>query len=343
MSNKKEAERRILDCVYSDAYEISPDYSERPDFRLTTRDTSTGFGVEITELWSSESNARLDKIPGYINDVLYNGRYRHDADKLAFIKGHMDHQPPDGVRQLTPVIISEAGTVGDFTEALITRIDSKSAKYNEYDKSLDHISLIIADRDRGLRDLDQYNIYKHLYTDSLKATLGKTPFREVYLITTIPDSKQVYIRLRQILLNSYLSLWIKLQQTFERQLPALRVDRRAEAFASYLAAKFTEVRLYDIEGLKHVLCSGKAFCFDGITVDILDLHDSHLPLMMNAEIPHDTFYSSATFMNMERELLQENIYPVTNLPAANYDLRSTSGVMFLSSHDFPIKGLPGKA
>ena len=53
---------------------------ENPDFKIRNKHQQNFFGVEITELYYSESNARLDNIQVYLGEILDGKRFRHRKD-----------------------------------------------------------------------------------------------------------------------------------------------------------------------------------------------------------------------------------------------------------------------
>ncbi|AUD03271.1 hypothetical protein CWM47_16375 [Spirosoma pollinicola] len=68
----KDKEMAILKMVYDTAHFKSVSNQESPDFVLQHHNLDTGFGVEITELYHSESHARLKNVSWY-TDHLLNG------------------------------------------------------------------------------------------------------------------------------------------------------------------------------------------------------------------------------------------------------------------------------
>jgi hypothetical protein len=76
----KNIERRIFDQVYgkTPGWTVRP--HESPDF-LCRRSDIVILGVEVTEYFHSESDARLQRIPGYAKELLGVRRYRHSNDK----------------------------------------------------------------------------------------------------------------------------------------------------------------------------------------------------------------------------------------------------------------------
>lgn len=80
----KEAEYKLFKYVYGaiDDWHIKP--SESPDF-ICFKNSSPVLGAEVTELYHSESDARLKKIKNYTLELLNGGDYRHREWK---IEGH---------------------------------------------------------------------------------------------------------------------------------------------------------------------------------------------------------------------------------------------------------------
>ena len=63
MMQKKDRERAILELVYDVARFDSVRDSESPDFELRYHNEEKYFGVEITEFYLCDSDARIKNIP----------------------------------------------------------------------------------------------------------------------------------------------------------------------------------------------------------------------------------------------------------------------------------------
>ena len=75
----KSKERVLVETVYGrSTLEIQE--TEEPDF-LCSLQGNTPFGVEVTEFFMTESDARLCKIHGYASELIKGGNLRHKDDK----------------------------------------------------------------------------------------------------------------------------------------------------------------------------------------------------------------------------------------------------------------------
>jgi hypothetical protein len=61
-------ERRIFDLIYGEKKDLSVEHRDKPDFWITNN-INEKFGVEITQLYSDESQARLQCIPNYSEEL----------------------------------------------------------------------------------------------------------------------------------------------------------------------------------------------------------------------------------------------------------------------------------
>jgi hypothetical protein len=60
--NRKQREKATLNMIYTQDQIDEIIDCEKPDFKIRNKHQRSFFGVEITELYYSESNARLDNI-----------------------------------------------------------------------------------------------------------------------------------------------------------------------------------------------------------------------------------------------------------------------------------------
>lgn len=142
MNEKERKEFDILKKIYKiDTFE-NVVKRENPDFILE-HNSGYKFGAEITELYFSESNARIRNIPSYISNILSNRTYKHKDDIEKFKVGKFivisDGKPDreiDGIIQKLP-------EKDDLIDIIVDVINNKSEKYDNYDAKLGHINLII--------------------------------------------------------------------------------------------------------------------------------------------------------------------------------------------------------
>src|ERR1700737_4022833 len=83
--NKAEREWATLRLVYDDQEFASVAHSDSPDFLLRHPSSDMQFGVEVTELYETESDARARFHESYIDDLLAGAppMHRDDAEVLA--------------------------------------------------------------------------------------------------------------------------------------------------------------------------------------------------------------------------------------------------------------------
>ena len=124
---KKRDEFRLLRCVYDvDGFEsVTP--SERPDFIIRPGGTRGLFGVEVTEIFQSESDARLDRLPGYAAQLFAGGEPRHKDDYAALSLDTVSILEPDGtVKEADiPAIVRDMPTVDEYRSRIIAAIEVK--------------------------------------------------------------------------------------------------------------------------------------------------------------------------------------------------------------------------
>ena len=79
-NSKKQQERRIFDLVYADRSFDEVKESENPDFLVRYFPNTPYFGVEVTECYLTETNARIHNISGYTDELLRVNNFRHKDD-----------------------------------------------------------------------------------------------------------------------------------------------------------------------------------------------------------------------------------------------------------------------
>jgi hypothetical protein len=67
-------------AIYGNGRTFDPVLKDPPDFSYR-RDGRTVLGVEVTELFSSESDARLKKVGGYWLSLIDGGDFIHKEDR----------------------------------------------------------------------------------------------------------------------------------------------------------------------------------------------------------------------------------------------------------------------
>ena len=137
---KREREWSALRCVYDERAFESVIPSEKPDFVLTYRGNRP-FGVEITELFLSESDARVNCLPDYVTSLLTGGKPRHKDDYTELAVSTVSIQDADGTLKAEgiPGIMRTLPTINRYRQMLVEVIEDKNSQFDGYDESLSHI------------------------------------------------------------------------------------------------------------------------------------------------------------------------------------------------------------
>ncbi|MEU5529489.1 hypothetical protein ABZ744_21395 [Micromonospora chersina] len=179
---KRAHETVILQMAYdlSDFHQVSP--RERPDFALTRREVDKPFGVEVTQLFRHQSQARLNLVPGYMHRLWSGGSHLHkkDVKALQSVKVKIEDKHGNVRHTDVPAIIMEAPTVTQFRSALGQAIRMKTAR--QYDSSeFDHLNLVVLDWFHLKFDANEY-LTDRFFDEEVRVALRECPFREVLLL-----------------------------------------------------------------------------------------------------------------------------------------------------------------
>jgi hypothetical protein len=184
--SKKEREREIVDLVYAFRQPFKIDDGEQPDFIARLAPMDKPFGIEVTEFFHSESEARLDRVPGYVGDLLKGGVFRHKTDRQELIVDKIKIMSGGAVKfSGVPAIVQEAPPIAECAAMVAKIIRNKSEKLNGASRKLRHINLIIRDCTGLLGHRKPSDFYSLYCTDALTTAVFGSPFREVYFVTRL--------------------------------------------------------------------------------------------------------------------------------------------------------------
>ena len=129
---KKDKERTIFDFVYADRVYDSVTPTEEPDFTVTNADGA--FGVEITEFYFSQSEARIQNIPGYFQEILERQNYRHKDDVVPLSVAEMTIQTGDNRRPSFNVrgIVQRLPSIAEYVQKIAELIEHKNKRFQTY-------------------------------------------------------------------------------------------------------------------------------------------------------------------------------------------------------------------
>jgi len=184
--------------------------AESPDF-VCVRNNKTVLGVEITELYPNESDARLEKVSGYCLDLLDGKEVIHKDDKKNLRVERITYfkkDKSDG-REINAIIhegISFGKKVSRFQEV----VNRKEKKTNSYLSSCPIVDLIVNDASYMFR-FDNYKDFVIPFSMLIdKATIIESGFREIYIITLHKNNKIVWIPLKLNLFAQEIYIYEKL-------------------------------------------------------------------------------------------------------------------------------------
>jgi hypothetical protein len=179
---KRAQETAILEMAYdlSRFHSVTP--RERPDFALAHGVGSKPFGVEVTQLFIHESQARFNLIPGYAHRLWFGGTHLHKKDVKVLQSVTVEVKDKEGNVRHTdlPAVIMENTDVAAFRSGLCEVIRTKAAKGYDADE-LTHLNLVILDWFHLKFDASEY-LTDRFFDDDVRAALTECPFREVFLI-----------------------------------------------------------------------------------------------------------------------------------------------------------------
>jgi hypothetical protein len=233
---KKARERRVFDMVYGDRPRLEIVDSEHPDFLVRLRNELPHFGVEVAEFYHSESEARLQRIPGYVGDLLDRGEFRHKDDKCALTLDNVNILTPDNQVKAAGIktIIQQVPTLTDCAGMVVDLVRDKDAKLRDAFNWLSHVNLVVCDRTGLLGHLDPSAFYNLYCLAPLKAALFSCRFREVFFVTRFSNGWS-YLPLKMLILLAELYFFQAVLKKPEYRDCADSVREVVKLFASYLS------------------------------------------------------------------------------------------------------------
>lgn len=278
--DKKARERAIVDLVYGSRRPFAIDDSERPDFLVRLTPDDEPFGLEVAEFFQSESQARLDRIPGYVGNLLDGGPFRHKDDRLQLVidKVSIISDAREVKNADVPAIIQQVPNLTACAEMLAEIIRVKNEKLGPAFSELRHINLIICDCTDLLGHLEPSNFYRLYCTADLRRALFSSRFREVHFVTQF-SSGRVFIPLKMVVTLAQLYFLNAVVQVPELLTQLNSVDHFMRWFGSYLSVTTTgEVRIRRDSSGTEVLYGDTGFLVDaGLGVKLRSYFDARFP------------------------------------------------------------------
>lgn len=190
----KHKEQEILTMIYSsEAYIISE--TEEPDFIMEDRITGRNFGVEITEAFYTESDARLINISGYLNKIIEKEQYVHKDDIVRLPVKEVQIQSlglKENPRDVKCIIrdIPSCDEIGNIVGNIIFK---KNDKLGIYRRKVANIHLIIFDNEHFIKRKNE--LFSSIFNIDLIKAIADTGFEEIYFLTKI-KTEMIYYELK---------------------------------------------------------------------------------------------------------------------------------------------------
>ncbi len=255
-------ERKILEAAYSHLSPLVVNESESPDFLCEA--FGSKFGVEVTEFFVSESEARLQKLPGYGLSLLKGGDYRHKKDKASLkvedityhIQGDEKGIPLKAMRLEVPSAVEIIKRVADV-------IAKKEAKCNDYLAAISPVDLLILDSEKATPRHGIEQFLRAFLTSESATELIKSKFREIYFLAAKDDTSCDCLPLRA---NVFAAEICTIQHLFLKYFSEGTEGDFLTVLSSHLSSKFPSAEYSATEERFAFLLGSFACYFDNGTL-----------------------------------------------------------------------------
>jgi hypothetical protein len=270
----KKREHSCLNAVFG-RMNLRVSEAEEPDFVCSVA-SGFSFGVEVTEFYRTESDARLARIDGYATDLISGGNHRHKDDRQQIpVKDVIYRRNETGEEIPLKAISREIPSHRVTVQSLLERIAAKNGKYVRYANRIAPVDLIVDDVDQILR----FESIRQLLSPMLdKDELRLSPFREIYLLTYSAAKGPVMVPLRANLFASEIALFSMVYSDYRKSHDG---PDTVGAFLTSLAVNLVE-RLpdmrYDVDnGIPRYIFASVAWILnEQQNVEIRDISDQFL-------------------------------------------------------------------
>jgi hypothetical protein len=276
----KDQERAHLRLVYTEReFDSIEPYDPFPDWILR-RPAHPPFGVEVTEFYHSETTARLLKDHSYRTELIRERRYRHkdDIGKAQIVTIEID---PGGPRHFkSEAILVNTPPISEYAPSLAARISKESLRVASSPGHLSHVNLLIMDRDHRLSGTPVQEVCPHLLTPGMRTALIETPYREVFLVTSVEQRGNCFYPLRLLFVASEGFLLNRALKEFYADVgrPDWDWDEEIEVYGEFLRRRGATVGIaVRNDGRHEVLFGNAGFSVSEKGVHIYDNADHPLP------------------------------------------------------------------
>jgi len=213
----KEKEKRFLDSLYPIDIFQGLVACESPDF-IYAKDGRVLLGVEVTEFFADETEARLHRLPNYGLSLLDGGPFRHkdDKDKLRIENVEYCRGGDKSKAVKLKAIVRSSPSSNELVEKLWELISIKSQKLQNYLLTAAQVDLVISDVVGATAVLEPIQIYRMLRQNDFGLSILKSQFREIFLIGGVHSVSKKCLQLLSQLFVEEVLCWRYVARTWLR-------------------------------------------------------------------------------------------------------------------------------
>lgn len=265
----KHEEKRVVCSVMPPGWLTSVKESEAPDF-LCVANGVTYLGVEVTELFFDQSDARLKKVRDYGLSILKNRAYRHKDDirnlpveMVTFNEFEGQPKEFEGIFRLLP-------PAGERLKLLNSAIMKKALKLKEYERKAPATDLVVVDSGRIISGGKREQAVRILKWAETRSVIQKSGFREVRLLIVDDKSKPFVMPTR-------LNIFVEEVCAFEVALKKLPQTQRASvSLKNHLGMLVEHLRLQGFRQCRWMLSAQKAAVLSDVAMFVFSKNGREL-------------------------------------------------------------------
>lgn len=256
MQAKRANELKIFNLIFGRRTDITFEHEDKPDFWVNTS-SGIKFGVEVTELFDTESDARLTKIPNYFNELLDEKQFRHKEDITNIEVVDVTLISPEGKEIGVPAIrYKNSLALESYTQKFCELLEVKNSQITGYSGQLDFHVLLIHDHSRVIHAFKKSEMIQVLFLPIALTKLRESDFSEIYLYRRFKDGKGV-IPLKLNIFISYLYWFNDVLVSVDPEFN-WNPETYHALFAEFLEIEeFRNVRLHHNDGLDYQVNWGR--------------------------------------------------------------------------------------
>lgn len=236
----KSKELKALTAALGDMVDIQFKATESPDF-IGYAGKTPQLGVEITEFYYSETEARKMLIPEYSRELFETRRYRHKDDKERWTFDMVTIKVPGKDDLEVEALVGEVVTPELIAQRLLKRVQEKNTKARTYLRHAPSADLVINDVENVCRANTVATLLTTLSDREDINCLLQSPFDEVFLLTEADDTP-CSIPLRASLIASEAYTYDLLYRKHQESIGAeVAFDEYYPSLGRHLVHRFGEV------------------------------------------------------------------------------------------------------